>query len=432
MTSDTPRSGAVLIAVGDELLLGRTVDTNSAWLGRALADMGIRVVRSYTVADDDREIGAALQAASDAALVILTGGLGPTRDDHTREAVAAATGLTLEPRADVLAHLEAYYTSRGRDVPEIARKIALVPQGAQTFLNPAGTAPAILLQRGESEILLLPGVPREMQALFDLAAPVLGERLANRLPRVAIRSWATSGIAESALAPRLDQALREAGLADVADGRTWELAYLPSLLGVGLRATVELTPDADEDRVLGLIADAIEPVIAAWRIPGRSASNVIDAVATHLVRAGQTLSTAESCTGGLIAKRATDLAGSSAWFMGGVVAYSNASKMAMLGVDEATLETLGAVSERVVEQMARGAVRAFGTDVGIGVTGIAGPQGGSETKPVGTVCYAVALGSRCEVRREVFGGDRDSVRERSAQAALMLLLRMLEEKALIS
>lgn len=433
MTGASQPSGAVLISIGDELLLGRTVDTNATWLGRSLADLGIRVGRGYSVPDDDVEIGAALASAcSDAALVILTGGLGPTRDDHTREAVASATGLGLTPNPAVEAHLEEYYASRGRELPQIARKIALVHDGALVFLNPAGTAPAILLRHGESEILLLPGVPREMRALFELAAPEITARLAGRLPRLAVRGWTTSGIGESALAPLLDGALEDAGLLQAVAGHPWELAYLPGLRGVGLRATMQFSAGVDEEAALQTLAEVIEPVIAPWRIPESPTGDVVGALADALIRSGQTLATAESCTGGLVSKRLTDLAGSSAWFLGGVVAYSNPAKLGLLGVDKATLDSLGAVSERVAEQMARGAARVLGTDAGIGITGIAGPGGGSEDKPVGTVCYAVSLGSRCEVRREVFGGDREAVRERSAQASLMLLLRMLEDRELVS
>ena len=211
------------------------------------------------------------------------------------------------------------------------------------------------------------------------------------------------------------------------DGVPWELAFLPNLRGVSLRGTV---PDADADRaasVLARVDEVLTDLLAPWRLPDDAEGEAVRAVANALTARGWTVSTAESCTGGLVAKRMTDLAGSSAWFLGGVVAYSNAAKITQLGVDPETLEGFGAVSEEVAAEMVDGAADRFGTDAAIALTGVAGPGGGTDAKPVGTVCWAVRAGGTRIVRRERFHGDREAVRERSAQAALMSLLRLLEE-----
>jgi nicotinamide-nucleotide amidase len=416
----TPR--AAIVTVGDELLLGRTVDSNAAWLGRELAALGVPVARRHTVGDDDPSIREAVTAAlGEAELVLVTGGLGPTRDDRTRDAVAALFQLPLRVDDRLLEAMRERFRARGyARMPETNVSQAQVPEGALVLANPVGTAPGLALVRGGALVVLLPGVPREMKAIFagDLKRLIV-ERLGARLRPVRMRSIHTTGIPESALAERVEAYLPP-------DLGPIQLAFLPDLTGVELRLTAVDAPTEEEaSRWLDRIEQALAPAVEGFGFRAES-GDVVEAVAYLLRGSARRLAVAESCTGGLIAKRLTDRAGSSAYFVGGVVAYADSVKLGQLGVDEGALARHGAVSEEVALQMARGVAASLGAEAGLSVTGIAGPEGGSELKPVGTVWYAVSLDGRAAARREVFPGDRHQVRERSAQAALTMLLRRLE------
>jgi nicotinamide-nucleotide amidase len=411
-----------VVTVGDELLLGRTVDGNAAWLGRELSELGVPVVSRATVGDEDGAIQRAVsEALASADLVVVTGGLGPTRDDRTRDAVAALLGVPLHVDPALLEALEARFRARGYDrLPATNVTQAQVPEGATVLRNPQGTAPGLALEREGRWVVLLPGVPREMKAIFagDFRN-LLMRRFGDRLRPVYQRVIHTTGIPESMLAELVEGRLPS-------DLGPVSLAFLPDLTGVDLRFTALDTGSREEaeawfDRLEGTIAPAVE----GFRVRADS-GDVVESVAKLLLGTGRRLAVAESCTGGLIAKRITDRPGASAWFVGGVVAYSNDVKVEALGVDRATLAAHGAVSEEVVLEMARGAVQSLGGEAGLAVTGIAGPEGGTDAKPVGTVWYAVEVGGNAQARREVFGGDREQIRERAAQAALTLLLRRLE------
>lgn len=410
-----------MVTVGDELLLGRTVDTNAAWLGRELAEQGIPVVRRHTVADRPDEIRRAVSDALEAAdLVLVTGGLGPTPDDLTRDAVADLLGRPLEEDPEVLESIHRRFREHGiEELPGPNRRVAQVPRGARKLTNPVGTAPGLAMAEGERLVVLLPGVPRELKGIFqtDLVA-ALRAHFGDRMVPVHTRSIRTTGIPESLLSQRIGDRLTE-GLGPLS------LAFLPDERGVDLRLTAVGLDRGVAERRFDEVEERLADILDPWRFEAPE-GDLVESVAQALRAAGRTLAVAESCTGGLIAKRVTDLAGASDVFLGGVVAYANEVKAGQLGVPVDVLETHGAVSEPVARAMAEGVARALDTDAGIGVTGIAGPGGGTEEKPVGTVCWAATLHGRTVAKTGRFPGDRESVRERSAQAALFLLLRLLE------
>ena len=413
---------AALVAVGNELLYGETVDTNAAWLGRALAALGIPVTRKETVGDAVDEIQAAVGAAMERAdVVIVCGGLGPTPDDLTKEAVAALLGLELVLDEALLQRLEERFRARGYgELPAPNRSQAEVPARATVLRNDHGTAPGLLMENGGVVVVLLPGVPREMRGIYegDLVR-ALQNRFAGRLVPVHHRMIHTTGVAESRLSELVEPALPE-------DMGPVTLAFLPDLRGVDLRLTSRgVSKEEAEARFDGLEA-ALQPVLGRWRFEA-SSGDAAEALNEALARAGKRVAVAESCTGGLVAKRITDLAGASAVFVGGVIAYANEVKTRELGVSAEDLARDGAVSETVARQMALGVAARFGVEAGLGVTGVAGPGGGTREKPVGTVWVAAALDGVARAHRLGLVGDRHEIRERAAQDVLARLLRMLEE-----
>jgi nicotinamide-nucleotide amidase len=417
-----PPLRAAIVTVGDELLLGETVDSNAAWLGRELSSLGVPVVERFTVGDVDDDIRRAVRRATDAAeLVLVTGGLGPTKDDRTRPAVADLLGAPLRVDPDLLEALEARFRSRGfTRLPPLNHSQAEIPEGASILANPRGTAPGLaLLTDGGALVVLLPGVPDEMRDIVrgDFRA-VLAETFGDRLRPLHHRLIHTTGIAESELAGRLEDALP-------GDMGPVSLAFLPDLRGVDLRLTARGVDEARAREWLDRVEAALSPVVGPFRFEAET-GDLVEAVSRALEDVDLVMAAAESCTGGLVAKRMTDRPGSSRVFRGGIVAYANQVKVDVLGVDAATLESEGAVSEPVARQMALGVCRALDAPVGVGVTGIAGPEGGSDEKPVGLVWYAVSIRGRVEARSQVFGPDREGIRERSAQAVLADLLRRLE------
>jgi nicotinamide-nucleotide amidase len=409
-----------LITIGDELLLGFTVDSNSAFLARELGELGIAVGRRSAVGDDPGDITDAVsEALARVEGVITTGGLGPTSDDVTKPAVAAAFNRRLRRDESVVAHLEEMWRARGRSgsLPAANLSQALIPEGARLLPNPHGTAPGIWIERDDGRwAALLPGVPREMRSMYSATLrPLLAQR--TRQPTV-IRSLTvrTTGIAESQL-PEL--------LGDMASGVPGvALAYLPTLDGVDLRLTVRGHPPAETDRLLEDAAALLRARVGAFAY----AADGVDLAEVIIEQCrGQrlTLSVAESCTGGLLGARLTAVPGASDVFRGGLIAYDNSVKAGELGVPATLLEEHGAVSEPVALAMAVGVRTRADTDVGIAVTGIAGPGGGSPAKPVGTVWIAVADRAAAKARHVRFFGDRAEIRYRAAQAALDLVRRKL-------
>ena len=414
---------AAIVAVGNELLYGETVDTNAAWLGRALAALGIPVVGKQTVGDVTEEIQAAVRTATQRAeLVIVCGGLGPTPDDLTKEAVAELLGLELRLDEELLARLRERFRARSHSrLPSPNWSQAEVPEGAIVLRNDHGTAPGLWLEAGSAVVVLLPGVPREMRGIYegDLVAE-LKARFAGRLLPVHHRMIHTTGVTESRLAELVEPALPE-------EMGPVTLAFLPDLRGVDMRLTARGVPQDEANSWLARIEQALDPVLARWRFEAAS-GDVAEALNDALARAGKRVAVAESCTGGLVAKRMTDPPGSSRVFVGGVVAYANEVKTAQLGVSKEDIAREGAVSETVARGMALGVAERFGVEAGIGVTGIAGPGGGTPEKPVGSVWLAVALDGEVRTHRLSLMGDRGAIRERAAQEALASLLRLVRER----
>lgn len=409
-----------LVTVGTELLLGFTVDTNGADLGRACAAAGIRLVRRTAVPDAPAAIRAAVAEALDrTGIVITTGGLGPTRDDATKGVVAELFGRPLVTDPEVARSLEARARRMGR-WPMAASNWtqAEVPEGATVLPNPRGTAPGLWLEDPAGRIaVMLPGVPREMLGLLhEEVLPRLGRRAAGAARVVRSRTVRTTGTAESAVADRVGPL--EPDLSPLT------LAYLPSVDGVDLRLTAWDIPPGEADELLAAGVQRLRDAIPEHCYGEDEAD--LAAVVLDLLRArSATLAVAESCTGGLLGARLTAVPGASAVFLGGEVAYADAVKIGRLAVPAELLAAHGAVSEPVARAMAAGARAAFGAAASLGVTGVAGPTGGTPEKPVGTVWLAAQCGDAERAVHVVFGGERDEIRARAAQGALNLLRRLL-------
>jgi nicotinamide-nucleotide amidase len=408
------------VAIGNELLLGETVESNSAWIARLLAAEGIAVSQVSVVGDDvhaiRRVVAAALQRTP---TVICTGGLGPTADDLTRHAVAGLFRRKIVIDESWVDTLRERYRQRGVDMPEINRVQGERPEGARLLPNARGTAPGLVLNdESLGTVILLPGVPSEMRGLMqDHVVDLLRDRL---LPTSSIfsRILRTVGITEAALAERT---------ADIAAATgPVSLAFLPHVTGVDLRLTARITREPTDP-----IAAALEELTRRLTerlgdtVFGEGTADLAAVVGTMLRDRGLTVSLAESCTGGLLAKRLTDESGASDYMNAAFVTYANAAKRDLVGVQPETLAMHGAVSGQCAREMAAGARVAARASVGVAVTGIAGPGGGSVDKPVGTVWIGVALPGSTHAQKFVFPGDRSEIRERSAQAALDLLRRLL-------
>lgn len=409
-----------ILTIGDELLLGYTVDTNASFIARALAEIGVAVARHDTVGDDPALIARAMADGIErTGAVITTGGLGPTADDRTRDGLAAAFGRELRRDDAVLAQLELRYRSFGRPMPPSNVVQALVPVGARVLENPYGSAPALWLEDERGRwVITLPGVPREMRGLLTNAVlPLLRQRAGAVATVIASRTLRTTGIGESALV----EFLAEYG-GDMVEGLP--LAYLPGWEGVDLRITARDMSLEDAERALERSAEKLYGRAGRY-VYGESAANLAEVVLALGRERSITIATAESCTGGLLGARLTAVAGASDVYVGGVVAYSNSIKESMLGVPAESIRRHGAVSEAVAEQMAAGVRERTGANIGIAITGVAGPGGGSTEKPVGTVWIAVDVDGVATTAGRLYVGDREEVRMRAAQAALELVRRIL-------
>lgn len=415
-----------LVSIGDELLLGYTVDTNAAFFARTAAALGIRVVRRATVGDGAEEIAAAVREGIErTGAVITSGGLGPTADDLTKAAIAGLfdRGMTLDE--GILESLRARWKARGwpGELPAANRNQALIPAGATILVNRHGSAPGIWLDDADGRwVAMLPGVPREFRGMTqDELLPRLVARIATSGGAglvVRSRTLRTTGIAESAVADLLGDLAK--------DPHGASLAYLPGWEGVDLRLTVRDLPADEADTRLAAAAGALRERVGRW-IYGEDETDLAALVLDALRERGMRIAVAESCTGGMLGMRLTAVPGSSDVVMGGVIAYDNSVKMRELGVRVVTLNAVGAVSEEVAREMASGVRTRFTVDVGVSVTGIAGPAGGTPDKPVGTFCVAVDVRGVVHSVRTSSVGDRHEVRQRSAQAALNLVRKALTE-----
>ena len=417
-TPDHNRSTTVeVVTIGDELLLGFTIDTNAAHLARALASIGVHIVRRTTVGDDAAAIARAVDDALERSQgVITTGGLGPTSDDLTKASIAALFGRDMVLDEAHLAWMEERWRKRfNRPLPATNRAQAMLPEGALKLENHHGSAPGIWLEDERGRwVAMLPGVPREMRGML---ADTLLPRIQSRVSAdTVVRSLTirTTGVAESLLAERIEQVERDSGPLGVT------LAYLPSIAGVDLRLTVrDLPPNVAEEALTGAAA-RLRRVAAEW-IYGQGDDDLA-AIVLDLCRSrGLTIGVAESCTGGLLGARITAVSGSSDVMLGGVIAYENEVKRRHLGVEERALQEYGAVSEEVARQMARGAREATKARVGLSITGVAGPTGGTPEKPVGTVWIGTDIDGDIQARLLRLWGDRYEIRERAAQWTLEFL-----------
>lgn len=408
---------AIILSVGDELVLGQTVDTNSAYLSAELAAVGCDTVMHRTVGDNQRMIVAAIRESVPLCdVLIISGGIGPTEDDLTRQSLAEVMNVPLEENAEWMQKLLAFFQARGRPMPQTNKIQAMIPQGAQMLDNPAGTAAGIRTRIGSCEVFSVPGVPKEMKAMFAAhVLPFVKQHAGGAV--ILQRKLNTYGLGESWVAEKLGSLMMRQKNPSV--GTTVANGYV----SLRINARFESLERAEHE---------IEQTVAACReklgdiIFSEGDETLAEAVAKLLKDKHIEVTTAESCTGGLLAKMLTDVPGSSAYFKTGFITYSNKAKYDRLGVSENILNVHGAVSEPVVEAMARNALRLSKARIALSISGIAGPDGGTPTKPVGTVCIGMAVQvdrDKVEVTTRTFNfpGDRETVRDRSAKMALSML-----------
>jgi nicotinamide-nucleotide amidase len=411
-----------LINTGSELMLGRVLNTHSQWLGRQLADLGCVVARQVAVADTARDIEQTVrESLSRADLVITTGGLGPTSDDITRDLIAGLLGKGLKEDPDVLAHIKTFFDARKRTMPERTRVQALVPEGSLVLPNPHGTAPGLAIEvrpnpfrDGQpSWLVMLPGPPRELRPMFTAAvAPLLRRCWPEEGPYIC-RTLRTTGIGESWVQEKIGGPLEEF----VAAGLDLGYCARPGQVDVRLAAR------GKEGEKVVSAADRVVQEQLGRHIFGIEDETLEAVLIRLLAERKETVATAESCTGGGIANRLTNVPGASAVFLAGLVTYSNAAKEKFVGVATETLAQHGAVSEPVAREMAEGAKRQAGTDYALSVTGIAGPDGGTMAKPVGTVFIGLAGPFQTIVQKNLNPFDRETFKQVTAQQAMDLLRR---------
>jgi len=409
-----------IISIGDELLIGQVVNTNAAWMGEQLTDAGIEVIRITAVSDRAEDIKDAMHLASQHAdAVLITGGLGPTNDDITKTVLCEYFDTVLENHVPTYLHIEAMFAKRGYKFTERNRQQSMLPKGCTILPNSVGTAPGMLFERGDTIFISMPGVPMEMKAIMsEEAIPFLKRK--NNGSAIFRHTVITHGVGESWLAERIagwEESLPE----------NVKLAYLPRPGMVRLRITATGNDvQMLKDQVMGFTAELHK--IIPELIIGYNEDTMESVVMQLLLEQNKTLSVAESCTGGYIAQLMTAMAGVSAVFKGGVVAYENSVKQNLLGVSAKALEAHGAVSREVVIEMARGIMESTGSDMAVATSGIAGPSGGTKEKPVGTVWIAIANGDAVRAEKFFFGGNRERVIKQSALKAL----NMVREELIIS
>ncbi|MFH0910801.1 MAG: competence/damage-inducible protein A [Planctomycetota bacterium] len=409
-------NSVALLSVGDEIVLGQILDTNSTHIAAALRALGRLVSEMRSVGDDLTAIaGAIAELASRHATLVITGGLGPTKDDLTRRALAQAAGVPLMENRELVRQIEARFASFKRPMTALNRVQALLPEGADGIPNALGTAPGISMSLGTCRVFALPGVPREMRPMLEAhVLPALGS---NPAGKVVVRELHLWGLGESAVAERLGDFMER--------GRTPTVGTRVSDTIVTIRL-VDQGPDAREaQRRVDRLEAEILGRLGAF-VFGVDESTLPAALLQRLKDNSKTLAVAESCTGGLLSKLLTDVPGSSEVFQEGFVTYANAAKTGRLGVDKDFIHKHGAVSEAVARAMAEGVRRLAGTDFGIGITGIAGPGGGSLEKPSGLVHIAVADLAGTMHQEYCFASDREGNRVRAAYAALGMTYHRLE------
>ena len=407
---------ASIVSIGNEVLSGQTIDTNAAYLGRELLWVGVPVASFHTVGDEIDTIVRALSlAGADGEIVLATGGLGPTDDDLTRQAFAVFLGGELQFHDELLQNIQGFFAGRGLEMPEKNRIQAYIPAGAKALANNLGTAPGIIAETDGRVFAALPGVPSEMKQMFaESVLPELRRFAAGQA--VVVRKLRCFGAGESAIAEMLGPLMQR--------GRN-PLVNCTVESGVVTLHIVATAQSQDEARQMADEDEKLLRNVLGDLIYTTGESGLAEVVGQELTRRGKTLALAESCTGGVLAELLTDIPGASRYFTHGWIAYSNRAKSGELGVPPDLIELHGAVSEEVALAMARGARAKARTDFAVGITGIAGPTGATEQKPVGLVYICIDSEEGYEVKCRRFIGDRDSIRHRAAQTALnMLRLRL--------
>lgn len=399
-----------IISIGDELLIGQTINTNASWMGSRLALEGMKVSYVATISDTWEAItGALTEAHKRSQVVLITGGLGPTKDDITKQVLCAYFDTKLVLDQKVLDHVESFFIKRNRPMLEVNKMQAMVPEACEVLFNEQGTAPGMLFEKEDTLFVSMPGVPYEMKYLME--AHVI-PRLTNKYPlrKLIQRTYLTQGIGESFLAEKIsdwENQLRSEGL---------DLAYLPSPGMVKLRIS---SASGDQTRVTSY-GEKLKKMIPGYLF-GEEEDTLPEVVGKLLLQKEATVGTVESCTGGSIMAAMTSVSGSSSYVLGGFITYSNDLKMKLAGVSGQTLEDFGAVSEETVLEMAAGGKKALDVDWCISVSGIAGPLGGSDEKPVGTVWIAIDGPERKVSRKFLFGTDRQGTVQMTVLTALNLL-----------
>ncbi|MBK7629689.1 MAG: competence/damage-inducible protein A [Ignavibacteriales bacterium] len=409
---------AYLISIGDELLIGQTINTNVAFIGNLIADNNISIIKSTAIGDDIKIIFDELElAASNADLIICTGGLGPTHDDVTRSAFVQYFKTELVQNLDALEDIKSMLKRRGRELKKTHEDQAMVPKVATVIRNENGTAPGYWIEKDNKIFIVMPGVPYEMKAMMsNHIIPKLIEKMGQPTEFIKKVTLQTTGLPESTLAERLGD------IEIILKGA--QLAFLPNQFGVRLRVTAKSESEEQVNNQLLEIEQKIRNKVGRF-IYGRGDENLEEVVGRLLKERDLRIAVAESCTGGGLADRLTNVSGSSSYFERGIVTYSNAAKVELLKVNEDVILEKGAVSAEVALQMAEGIKSTSGTDIGISLTGIMGPTGGVADKPVGTVFIGYCDNKVCTAIRFQFGEDRVLNKSRATQAALEMVRRSL-------
>jgi nicotinamide-nucleotide amidase len=409
---------AHIVTIGDEILIGQTLNTNAAYIGDQLTNIQVTINKTSVVGDDHDDIMNEFKtcwAKND--VLIVTGGLGPTHDDITRNCIVKFFKTELIQNEDVLSDIKKIFQKRGRDVRKINESQALVPKIAKVIRNELGTAPGVWIEKDDKIFIAMPGVPYEMQAMMEsFVIPNLNEKLTDKLKFQKRTTLETTGIPESFLFEKLGD------ISELLDGA--KLAFLPSHIGVRMRITASENTEEEALNKLDEIEQKIRGKVGRY-IFGRNGEKLEEVVGRILKERGLKIAIGESCTGGNVCNFVTNVSGSSNYFERGIVAYSNASKVEIMKVDEDMISEYGSVSLEVARQMAEGVKSISGTDIGLSVTGILGPTGATEGKPIGLVYIGICDQEVCTAKKFTFGEDRILNKQRTSQAALEMLRRHL-------
>ena len=407
---------AEIITIGDEILSGQTLNTNAAYIGEVLSEINVDVNRAVVVGDKEEAILDSFRKAfARNDLVLVTGGLGPTHDDLTLDCIVKYFNTELVISDDVLKDIKKIFDKRNRELTPSNEAQAMVPQISDVIRNYNGTAPGVWIEKNDKIFISMPGVPFEMKEMMTgyVIPRLTEERLESKDNRIT-KSLLTTGIPESFVFERLGN------IDELLDGNV--LAFLPSIFGVRLRITVDGNDAEDAQNKMSHIEQQIRAKVGQY-IYGTENDLLEEVIGKLLVERDLTIATAESCTGGLISSRITNVAGSSTYFERGIVTYSNGAKVELLKIDEDMVEKYGAVSMEVARLMAEGVRAVSGTDIGLAVTGIMGPGGATSNKPVGLVYIGYCDSKICTAREFIFGDERIQNKDRTSQAALDMLRR---------